>query len=85
MEKRQSQVDQNYEAFKLLLPELLKTHAGKFAVMKDGKIVEYFDTLGDAVRFGNSNFGDGNFSIQEVTSQNVNLGFHSYALHHISD
>jgi hypothetical protein len=79
-----TQVDRNYEAFKRLLPEILSSHAGKFAVMHDEQIVEYFDSLADAVRFGNTEFGDANFSIQEVTSQNINLGYYSYALHNVA-
>lgn len=77
-----SQVDANFAAFQALLPDLLKTHAGKFAVMRDGKVVEFFDSLADAARFGHAQFGDANFSVQEVTSKNVNLGFYSYAMHH---
>ena len=77
----QSHVDKNFEAFQKLLPELIKTHPGKYAVMHDERPVEFFDTLADAVRFGHSQFGDRNFSVQEVTNQNVNLGFHSYAVY----
>ena len=80
-----TQADLNYEAFRKLLPEILKSHAGQFALMRDGSIVEYFSTLGDAVKFGKEKFGDHNFSVQEVTSQSANLGFHSYALYHISN
>jgi hypothetical protein len=77
----QAEVDKNFEAFKKLLPELIKTHPGKYAVMHEGKTVEFFDTLSDAVRFGHAKFGDHNFSVQEITSQGVNLGFHSYAFY----
>ena len=75
-----SQVDLNYEAFLKLLPELLPSHAGKLAVMHDGKIVDFFDTFQDAVRFGEATFGSiGNFSVQEVTNRVASLGFYSYA------
>lgn len=76
-----SQVDQNYEAFRKILPDLLATHAGKFAVMHDGGVVNFFDSLADAARFGIAQFGEGKFSVQEVTSKDVSLGFYSYALH----
>jgi hypothetical protein len=79
-----SQVELNFEAFQKLLPELLVTHAGKFAVMRDESVVEYFDSLADAVRYGTAKFGEDEFSVQEVVSKNVNLGFYSYALHHTS-
>ncbi len=81
----QAQVDRNFEAFQKALPELILTHAGKFAVLHDGKVVEFFDSLGDAVRYGHAKFSDLNFSVQQVRSQNVNLGFHTYALHPPTD
>lgn len=75
------QVDQNYEAFVALLPTLLKTHAGKFALMRDGKTIEFFDTARDAYVTGTALFKDDNlFSIQEVVEVPVNLGFFSYAM-----
>jgi hypothetical protein len=77
----QREVDQNFDAFTKLLPELLKSHAGKYALMHSGKVVDFFDTVSDLVRYGHSKYGDMNFSIQQVTSQHINLGYHSYALH----
>ncbi len=81
MSQHQTEADRNFEAFKKLLPDLLRRHPGKYAVMHDGKVVDLFDTLGDAVKFGHAKYGDHKFSVQEVTSKNINLGFHSYALH----
>ena len=76
-----SEVDRNFDAFQKRLPELLKTHPGKFAVMHNGEIIQFFDSLSDAARFGHEKFGGaGKFSIQEVTSKNVNLGFYADAL-----
>ena len=80
MQTHQAEVDRNFAAFNKLLPELLKSHPGKLALMHDGNVVDFFDTLSDAVRFGVVKFGDHNFSVQEVTRQTVNLGFHSYAM-----
>lgn len=78
-----SEVDRNYDAFRKMLPDLLKSNPGQFALMRNGEVVEFFSTLGDAVRFGKEKFGDHNFSVQEVTSQNINLGFHAYALYNL--
>ena len=80
--KMPGQADINFEAFQELLPKLLETQAGKFALMHDREIVACFDTLADAAKFGTEKFGDANFSVQEITSKNVNLGFYSYAVHH---
>ncbi len=42
------EVKKNYEAFKQMLPYLLANQKGKFALMHDGEIVEFFDTVRDA-------------------------------------
>jgi hypothetical protein len=75
------QVDRNFEAFEKLLPELLQSHPGKYVVLHDTQVIDFFDTLSDAVKFGHAQFGDANFSVQEITRQNVHLGFYSYALY----
>jgi hypothetical protein len=72
-----SEVDKNFAAFQKLLPELLRSHPGQYAVMHDSKAIDFFDTLRDAVRFGRAKFGDHEFSIQEVTSESISLGYYS--------
>ena len=77
----QTEADTNYEAFKKLLPDLLRRAPGKYVVMHNSEVAESFDTFGDAVRYGVDKFGRNKFSVQEVTSQSVSLGYHSYALY----
>jgi len=74
----QAQVDNNYVAFEALLPKIIKTHAGQFALMSSGEIVDYFDNSLAATLAGARRFGVGGFSVQEVTDQADNLGFYSY-------
>ena len=62
----QAEVDRNYESFLKLLPDIPQSKVGKFAVLHDGKIVEYFDTAGDAATFGNDKFKNKLFSVQKV-------------------
>jgi hypothetical protein len=81
----QTEVDRNYEQFKKVLPGLLKSNPGKHVVMHDGEMAKSFDTFGDAVRFGLDEFGKDRFSVQEVTTQSVSLGCHSYALYQHTD
>lgn len=81
---KSDQVEQNFAAFQRQLAALLQTHPGKFAVMHDGEIVEFCDSLTDAIRLGMSRFNNAsNFSVQEVTSRNVNLGFYTGAVLHV--
>ena len=80
--KRDEAIRRNYEALKVQLPELMKTHAGKFALMRDGKVVEFFDTARDAMLHGTRTFADGLFSVQEVSQAAVDLGWFSHAPHY---
>uniref|UniRef100_A0A7V4G716 DUF5678 domain-containing protein n=1 Tax=Desulfobacca acetoxidans TaxID=60893 RepID=A0A7V4G716_9BACT len=73
------QIEKNYKAFQEKLPSIIDTQRGKFALMRDGEIVDYFDTPRDAYIVGQRLYPDG-FSIQEVIETPVDLGFFSHAL-----
>jgi hypothetical protein len=77
--KGRSEVARNYQAFVRKLPELLSTHRGKFALMHDAKIVDFYDSAGDAYKAGVEQYGEGAFSVQEVTDLRADLGFFSHA------
>ena len=76
---QRAEVDRNYEIFRQKLPELLITDADRFALMRDGAIVECFDTSHEAIEAGRKRFGGLPFSVQEVTDQPVDLGYLSHA------
>ncbi len=76
----QEQVEKNYRAFAQKLPSLIAEHRGKFALMRDGEIVEFFDTARDAFVAGQKLFTDQLFSIQEIVEAPVDLGFFSHAM-----
>ena len=80
-DKQRQQVEKNFEAFQKALPKLLKKHRDKFALMRDGKVVDVFDDLGKAHQRGFELYEDEIFSIQEITDHSINLGFFSHALH----
>ncbi len=77
----QAEVDQNFEAFKAMLPDLMKDSAGKYVLLRGTKLVEKFDTAGDALIYAQAQFPDGFYSIQEVTGHTIDLGFFSHAMH----
>ncbi|MFQ5915526.1 MAG: hypothetical protein ACE5JS_20340 [Nitrospinota bacterium] len=77
----QAEVDKNYEAFRQLLPELLKEHKGKFALLRHQKLVQTFDSARDAVVFAEAQFSDGLYSVQEISEDVADLGFFSHAMH----
>lgn len=75
-----TQVEKNYATFKKQLPELVIKHRGKFALMHDGEIVEFFDTARDAFITGQKLFEINGFSVQEITDVPIDLGYFSHAL-----
>ena len=80
MPDKREEIERNFAAFQEKLPELLQSHAGKFAVIRNQEIVDFFDTMADAAKFAARSFPDGMFSIQEVTERRIQLGFFSVAL-----
>jgi hypothetical protein len=73
-------VSKNFEAFQKELPRLLTTHSGKFALMRDEKVIEFFDSIGDAIKYARDNFPDDLYSIQLVTQEVEDLGYFSHAV-----
>jgi hypothetical protein len=81
VERQRHEVDQNYDAFVRLLGSILQDHRDELALMRDGRIVDYFDTPRQALRAASERFPDGIFSIQEVTDEPLDLGFWSHVGH----
>ena len=79
MQTESTQLDLNYFAFRSKLPELLRTHPGKYALLYKQQIVSYFDSAIEAMTAGHKQYGEGEYSVQEVTDEIENLGFYSYA------
>ena len=59
--------ERNSAAFMAILPELLRTHAGHFALMHDGKIIQFFNTGADAQADGDRTYVDGLYTVHEVS------------------
>lgn len=73
-----AEADKNYLAFKAALPRILSSHSGKFALLHEEEIVDYFDSSLAATIHGAREFGPNRFSVQEVTAEPEHLGFYSY-------
>ena len=81
-ERQKREIDINYDAFVRMLSLILPEHRDEYALMRDGKIIEFFEKPGHANRAGVERFPDSIFSIQEVTDEPIDLGFWSHvALH----
>ena len=58
----------DYDFFVERLPALLDDHRGKIVLINRREIVDYFDTMQDAVDAGMKRFGPERFIAQEVVS-----------------
>ena len=77
-QRQRDEVDRNYAAFTRMLRAILSDHRDQLALMRDGRIVGYFDTPRQALEAASEQFPDGVFSIQEVTDEPIDLGFWSH-------
>ena len=75
------EVDRNFDALTAILGDLLSKHAGEFALMRAGEVVEFFASETEAVSCGRQRYSDGMFSVQEITDRPADLGFFSHAIH----
>ena len=76
-ESKLSALKLNYASFIQRLPELLLSHEGQFALMRDGNIVEYFDSPRQALLVGRERFTDDLFSVQEIRGSEADFGWFS--------
>jgi hypothetical protein len=81
MSEHQTEVEKNFAKFKEVLPTLT-AHYGKFALFRDGKLVEIYDTFEDALKTAQAFYVDGLYSIQKITNKPIDLGLRSRALLH---
>ena len=80
-ESLQKEVDANFEAFQKVLPDLFPYEADRWALMRHGECVDFYDTLRDAETAGRAMYKDRIFSVQKVSDAVVDLGWFSHAMH----
>jgi hypothetical protein len=72
------ELDRNYDAFKGVLPDILREHRGAYVIVRDGKVLDIYQTMKDAYQAGWRQFQDDLFSVQEITDEVVDLGYFSH-------
>lgn len=72
------ELDRNYDAFKIALPDLIAEHRDAYVVVRDGSVREIYETMKDAYQAGWRKFQDDLFSVQKITDEIVDLGYFSY-------
>lgn len=76
---KEKAIAENYEAFEAMLPLLLQTHKGEFALLSNREVIDFFVSASEAQLAGHKAFPDGAFSVQKVEDKAIDLGFYSYA------
>jgi hypothetical protein len=56
----------NHAVFRRRLAELQREHAGQFVLMRDGNVVDFFETDAEALRCGRESYDDRLYSIHRV-------------------
>lgn len=80
LENAKTEVSANFEYFKSKLPELTRTHPKKFVLLHHKQIISFFESENDAFNIGMRDYGEGCFSIQQVTDSRIELGYQSYVI-----
>lgn len=75
------EVDKNFLKFSERVDEYLQLYPNRFALMRSGEVVEFYQSWEDAYRTGLKFYPDGIFSVQAVTKSSVDLGYFSHAVH----
>lgn len=76
----EEEADRNYDALMARLGSLLPARRGEWALMRHGEIAGYFPDESRALACGRQSYGDGVYSIQQITDRTVDLGFYSHAI-----
>lgn len=74
LEEVQKEIDKNYDFFLKELPNIINLYNNKYALLKNAEIIDYFDTMDDAIKYAKIRFEDGLYSIQKVNETPVSLG-----------
>jgi hypothetical protein len=71
LEAQRTEIRANFAAFQAALPGLIGRFEGHYAVLKQGKVVDIFDSFTQAVDYCGANYPDRLFSIQEITTASL--------------
>ena len=74
-----TEIARNFDAFQRTLAAILPMQRNRFALLRHGAVVGFFDKPGAADAAGALQFADGLYSIQQVTDEPVELGLYANA------
>lgn len=73
------EITRNFDAFQRSLAAWLPVQRNRFALLRNGAVVAFFDSPGAADEAGARQFADGLYSIQQVTDEPLELGLYANA------
>ena len=78
MDARQlsAEVEKNYDAFQRAMGRYLPDELGRYALLRHGKIIAFFDDA-ETAEIAGEDYADKLYSIQLVDPEPVNLGLYS--------
>jgi len=79
MSEDQRAIEENYRWFITQLADLMKTDAGRYALIHERRLLGTFETPGAAEREGERLHPGAPFSIQPIELGPVDMGYYSYA------
>jgi len=68
-----SPLETEVEAFNALLPELLETDYGRWALIHNAELLSIFDTEGDAIKVGYQTYGNVPFLTRQILLEQPHL------------
>lgn len=80
IELAQKEVSDNYKFFKKMLPKWREESPSGFVLIHHQELVGVYENLNDAVQTGIKRHGLGNFSVQSMQQNPIDLGHQSNAL-----
>lgn len=79
-DRQRQEIERNYDVFQRSLRAYLETQRDRFALMRGGQVLGFFDTPDHADMTGAARFADRIYSIQQVTDEPVQLGIYANAV-----
>ncbi|MBC6444932.1 MAG: hypothetical protein GDA50_05780 [Alphaproteobacteria bacterium GM202ARS2] len=64
-------IEENFDALQKMLPTLMQKEAGRYALMRDCKLVETFTGATDAQKYASVIYDDDNYSVHKITDAPV--------------
>ena len=77
---RDTMIKANFDAFQELSAQFKDEDKGKYALMRDQKLIGVFDDARLAHKHALDTYDDENYSVQEIGQEPIDLGFFSASL-----